>query len=219
MDLTPDKQPNFTIEMNAATGQGGRTLLDELAPNWDVRSWHTLWVGGEPTQVYLAARHADLGRSFLVRVLMAVRATPAVLAAIIRGRHRGIRSDPGRHGIRGVRFTLVAEVPGQEFVLGLMGRFWTLSGGLAPADPEHFRKPPPPGQAQAFWSIRVVASGGGTELLTETRVRCGDEISRRQFTRYWRIVRLGSGLVRRSILRQIRDLAEQRSDGRLQQET
>ena len=50
----------------------------------------------------------------------------------------------------------------------------------------HIDHLPPAGLAQAVWNFRVRVCGMGTELSTETRVRCGDEVTRRQFGRYWR---------------------------------
>lgn len=62
-----------------------------------------------------------------------------------------------RPSVGPIAFTLVAESPGEEFVLG---------------------------------------------------VRCGDPATRRRFLRYWRLIRPGSGLIRGSLLRYIRRLAE-----------
>jgi len=104
---------------------------------------------------------------------------------------------------------LIAEAPGEEFVLGIMGRFWTPSGGLVPATADTFRLPPPAGLAQGIWNFHVSPKADGTELSTETRVRCGDEATRRHFGRYWRIIRIGSGLIRGSMLRHIRSAAQQ----------
>ena len=44
----------------------------------------------------------------------------------------------------------------------------------------------------------------------ETRVRCADPATRQQFLRYWRVIRLGSDLIRGSMLRRIRNTAERR---------
>ena len=89
-----------------------------------------------------------------------------------------------------------------------MGRFWTLTGDLVAATPDQFRSPPPSGLVQAFWNFRVSPSGEGTELTTETRVRCADRATKQRFLRYWLAIRLGSGVIRRSMLRQIRTSAE-----------
>jgi hypothetical protein len=105
----------------------------------------------------------------------------------------------------------MAEAPGEEFVLAIMGRFWTPSGGLVKASADQLRSPPPAGLAQGFWNFRVEPCGTGTILSTETRVRCGDPATRRRFARYWRIIRLGSALIRGSMLRHIRVQAEHRA--------
>ncbi|MGH7586550.1 MAG: hypothetical protein ACREMH_09910 [Gemmatimonadales bacterium] len=154
--------------------------------------------------MYGVARHAEFGRPFLVRVLMGLRVGPAWLAS------RRARGTAGtvRPSVGPVAFTVVAEAPGHEFVLGVMGRFWTPTGGLVQAGPAELRQPPPAGLAQGLWNFRVEPSGSGTELSTETRVRCGDPATRRSFLRYWRVIRLGSGLIRQSLLRHIRRHSE-----------
>ncbi len=172
------------------------TLLDAIVPTYDVSSRHTIWVAADPARVYQVARGADLGRPWPVRLLMGLRAIPAWLAS---GDRRALGAVP---------FTPIAEAPGEEFVLGIMGRFWTPTGGLVAASADGFRHPPPAGLAQGVWNLRVRPSGTGTELSTETRVRCGDAATRRQFGRYWRIIRPASGLIRGSLLRHIRSVAE-----------
>jgi hypothetical protein len=185
-------------------------LLDQLIPTYDVASWHTIWVAADPARVYEAARHADFGRPWPVRLLMGLRTGPAWLAAVLRGRSVPGGSTAGRRSVRPVAFTVMAEAPGEEFVLGIMGRFWTPTGGLVQASAAQLRLPPPAGLAQGFWNFRVEPSEVGTALSTETRVRCGDPATRRSFARYWRIIRPGSALIRRSVLRHIRQQAEQR---------
>ena len=187
------------------------TLLDELVPVYEIASRHTIWVAAGPARVYEAARSADLGRPWLVRLLMALRAGPAWLAATLRRRPGPPASTAGQPSIRPVAFTLVAEAAGEEFVLGIMGRFWTPTGGLVKASADQMRQHPPAGLAQGFWNFRVEPSGSGTALSTETRVRCGDPATARRFTRYWRLIRPGSALIRISVLRHIRVQAERRA--------
>ena len=177
-------------------------------PESDASSRHTIRIAAPPARVYAAARHADLGRPRPVRLLMGLRAVPARLVALVSGRPRTSDDRASRRPLGPLRFTVVAERPGEELVLGLMGRFWTPAGGVVPTTPEQFQAPPPVGLAQALWNFRVTPSGAGSELSTETRVRCGDPATRRHFLRYWRVVRFGSGLIRGSVLRSIRAAAE-----------
>jgi hypothetical protein len=182
-------------------------LLDDIIPTWDASSRHAIWVGASPAEVYQTAREADLGRPWMVRILMGLRAVPASLATVLHSRRTA--ADPRNHKLLGrLAFTLIAETPGEEFVLGIMGRFWTPTGQVEVASAERFWEPPPPGLAQGIWNFRVAPSGAGTVLSTETRVRCGDAATRRQFARYWQVIRLGSGFIRGSMLRHIRLEAE-----------
>ncbi len=88
--------------------------------------------------------------------------------------------------------------------MGITGRFWTLTAAIVQVPPDRFRDALPTGLAQAVWNFRVAEARGGAELSTETRIRCADGDTLRQFRRYWRLVAPGSGLIRHAILRQVR---------------
>lgn len=177
------------------------SLLDTLIPEYDAVSSHAIRIAASPSRVYAAARHADLGNVPLVRLLMALRSIPA--SFVPRRRSAGADCSIGA-----ADFTLIADVPGDEFVFGIMGRFWTPAGGVVATTAADFHRPPPAGLAQGFWNFRVTACATDSELSTETRVRCGDPVTRRRFLRYWRVIRLGSGAIRTSALRHIRRSAE-----------
>ncbi len=183
-------------------------LLDDIIPEYDAASRHSTFVAAEPSVVYRVARAADLGRNWLVRLLMGVRAAPTLTLVALGGRRSVPVRTAGAPAMGALRFTLIDEKPGEEFVLGIMGRFWQLSGGLVPADAGRLRRLPDPGLAQGIWNFQVEPSGEGSLLSTETRVRCGDEAARISFLRYWRFIRPASGLIRRSMLRQVRRTAE-----------
>jgi hypothetical protein len=100
-------------------------------------------------------------------------------------------------------FVPLAEEPGREIVLGVVGRFWTLRGGSSGvvATPEDFLAFETPGYAKAAINFLVEREGAGSRIRTETRVATTDPASRRSFRRYWLVVRPGSGLIRREWLR------------------
>jgi hypothetical protein len=190
------------------------TLLDEWMPAFDASSRHAIDVNAGAPRAYEVARAMDLGAPPLVRVVMGLRAIPALAAGARRRRVQARQGGEQRAGTPGgLPFTLLAEAPGSEFVLGLAGRFWTMAGGIVRADAASFRLPPPPGLAHAAWNFRVEPRVGGCTVSTETRVLCADAVTRAQFLRYWRLVRFGSGLIRRSMLREIRRRAERPSSG------
>lgn len=166
-------------------------------------------------RVYEALWTANLAPS-LVQLLLGMRALPAALlasAARRRGAWRRVRlvasSGLTMRDVIAGGFVLLSEDPPRELVLGAAGAFWRLSGGLCAVDAASFRDPPLPGTARAAWNFHVAPRPGGTCLLTtETRVRCADAASRRRFRAYWLVVRPGSGLIRRLMLRSIRRAAE-----------
>jgi hypothetical protein len=195
-----------------------RALLDELMPTFDVVERHRTVVRASPERVYTALRATDLASGPVPRALLAVRALLAALIAFAhspRGALAELRERRVRDGGRRLAdferagFRVVAERAPEELVIGLLGKFWTPRGGLcSEVGVDDFRAGPPNGHALAGWSFTVVPRADGlTELATETRVRCAAD-ARTRFRAYWLVVRPGSGLIRRAMLRAIRREAE-----------
>jgi hypothetical protein len=195
-----------------------RALLDELMPTYDVVERHRTIVRASPDRVYAALRASDLSGGALTRALLAVRALPALLLAFARSPRGALaelreRRERGRgHRLADFEragFSVVAERAPEELVIGLLGKFWTPRAGLrADVAAADFRADPPSGHALAGWSFTVASRADGlTELATETRVRCAAD-ARTRFRVYWLVVRPGSGLIRRAMLRAVRREAE-----------
>lgn len=187
-------------------------------PSWDVRSQHHVEVRAEPEVVYRTLLTTDFGRNPVLRLLMAFRVLPAIVLtprqAWARWRESVATRPPGPMGhlLTGAFTQLEATSP-NDLTFGLTGRFWTLTGGLVPTDPRSFLEPIAPGFARAIWNFRLQPiEPGRTRLSTETRVACGSAATRRRFLRYWRIVRIGSGVIRWALLRQVK-LAAERAAG------
>ena len=142
----------------------------------------------------------------MIRSLLALRSLPAA----ITGRRRRSSADAALtlQSVIDAGFGLVAEEPGREILLGVMGRFWRPAGNIERFDRLAFSRPVPPGMARGLWSFKVASAGARRTILsTETRVTCGDAASRRRFRLYWLVVRPFSGLIRIIMLRAIRDAA------------
>ena len=181
--------------------------LDELLPDFDVEETHTRRVGASPAAALAAVRAATPGEMPLVQLLYGLRSAPALLT-----RRRGLRRERGRplweQMLQSGFLSLVDE--DDEIVLGYAGQPWKLSGGARPGVSsvvawEWFAIP---GYVKAAMSFRAEPADGGTLLTTETRVLATDESSRRRFGRYWRVIRPGSGAIRRSWLRAAAHRAE-----------
>ncbi len=171
-------------------------LIDEFLPPDEMVSGHHAIVRAPAARTYEAIRRVDLGRSRAIRLLLMVR-------GLLRpGSARSVTIDDAlRRG-----FVVPAEKSGEELVLGLVGRFWTPSGGVRRVAPLEFVPFAEPGYAKAAVTFRAEPRGPRESLaLTETRVTCTDEAARRKFVRYWRIVGPGSALIRRRMLALARD--------------
>lgn len=176
--------------------------LDELMPEYDVRTSHRVQVRASPDQVWSALLEADFSESFLIRFLMSIR-TGRVM--------RRQANKPLREHLAGAGFMVLAEISGQEIVLGVAGRFWRPDGGrcldLTPADFAGFRRL---GYARAAGNLTVTPTPPGCLLSTETRVQCFGRAALLRFRAYWTVVRPFSGLIRRAILHQLKHSVESR---------
>ena len=106
-------------------------------------------------------------------------------------------------------FAVLGDLPQQELVLGLVGRFWTLAGDIQCIDAEHFETFDRKGYAKAAWNFTLSPqTNGTTRLATETRVYCLDDRSRRRFRLYWLIIGPFSGSIRKEMLRIVKREAE-----------
>jgi hypothetical protein len=176
-------------------------LIDEVLPEFDVRTRHSRHVAASPESVWRAVERYDLSRdgSLPVRALFRLRGLPAP-----RGSSREM--------LAGFGFVVLAERPGEEIVAGITGRFWVLRerGNLErPADLEAFKAFHRPGWAKGVMSIGVEPlDDGSTNLVTETRVQCLDRRARLRFALYWTLIDVFSGWIRRDMLRAMARSAE-----------
>ncbi len=183
---------------------GQPTLLDELMPEADHREVHDIWLEATPRATFRALAEVTGREIRLLGPLMALRQLPAFLAGRSSSGSSGV---PVFDSLEHSGFVRLAEDPDREIVFGVAGRFWKLAGNApisAVHDRESFRSFTEPGYAKAAMSFLVRAEGGGSRLITETRIATTDAAAGRSFRRYWRLVRLGSGLIRRSWLAAVR---------------
>ena len=181
-------------------------LIDSFAPTPDAVEIHSIVINAPRATVYRELKTADLGSSFIIKSLLALRSIPGFIArpcAMPRNRKITLQTlmDSG--------FGLLAEKPGEEIVLGITGRFWRPAGNVSPFNRPDFDRRVPAGFARGVWNFSVSEQiPEQTILTTETRVTCGDPASRRKFLAYWLVVRPFSGLIRLIMLKRVRKIAE-----------
>jgi hypothetical protein len=180
-----------------------RSLMDEFLPNHDFSAAYNISINAPSSVVCDCLLRSDFNELWLVRLLMSIRS----------GKWLPRNRMPGdlRQQLQGTGFVILGEVPNEEIVIGVAGRFWRPDGGrcldLTADDFAGFSRP---GYAKAAWNfkLRAESSPRSIVLSTETRIKCYGSAAFRKFRFYWTLVAPFSGLMRKAILRQVKSEAE-----------
>lgn len=169
-------------------------LIDEFLSEYDFEETHSIAIHADAATVYEAAQTANFGESWIVRTLLTLRGMSADALTLRNSSYS--------------KFRILGERPASELLIGLAGKFWTPWGDLQDVNADNFKAFDKRGYAKAVWNFSVSADGENTRLTTETRIKCLDEGSRRNFGFYWTFVQPFSGLIRMEMLRLIKRKAE-----------
>ena len=193
---------------------GCGVLLEEMLGDYEWNERHAIDVAAPPAAVLDAVRALTAEEMPLVRALMAVRSLPSRLLG--RQRRRSAPARPVVEEMTRSGFVPLAEEPGRELVVGIVGRFWQPCPARAEiASADAFRAFATAGWAKAAMNFRVEAlPDGRTRLSTETRIAATDAAARRKFGAYWLVVGPGSAAIRRLWLRAVRRRAERSPEPR-----
>jgi hypothetical protein len=184
-------------------------LINDVMPVYQFHEVHGTTIRATPERVREAIAEVTAVEMPLVARLFNIRGLPARLM----GRTTPPFTEPGPLLEQALRsgFTVLAEAPPWELVVGAIGRFWKLAGN-APVPVEGaagFMAFDRAGFAKAAMDFRIEPAGDGrVRLTTETRIHVPDPMARRKFARYWFVVHPGSALIRMIWLRAIRRRAE-----------
>ena len=191
-------------------------LIDHFLPRYDVTQVVETSVNATPERTFALIRDTDL-RDPLVDALFWVRELPQRLLRWWRGEPA---PPPARGKITlrtitesGPGWTLLAEKPGVEFVVGSVGRFWRKDYGGRPVKAQEFTRFAEPGFAKLAVGFAVrPAPGGGAILRYEARTTTTDSGAERIFRRYWRVIHPGVALIMARVLRRIKQQAEREGE-------
>lgn len=182
--------------------------MTETAAGWlpehQFGEHHEIVVHASPAAVERALRAVSLAELPLARALWALRRLPATLR---RQSPEGRSSSPFLEEIPRQGGVILVDRPGR-IVAGLGGQFWRLGGGI-----HRFRSPDEFSAWGAPESCKATLEFAWTDttpvrLETTTLVHVPDDAARRSFSRYWRVVRPASGLIRILVLRAVKRRAE-----------
>jgi hypothetical protein len=185
--------------------------LDDFLPAYDFAEVHSVLVRAPAARVFQELIKVTPDDAPLFRFLLAARALPSKMLAGQSFRMQRRASILDQFLLGG--FVLLAQDTARELVVGRIAQFWKLRGGSAAVlrHPGEFIDFDQPGYAKAALNFWLTSEGDHTRVRTETRIRATDEASRRRFFRYWLLIRVGSGLIRRSWLRAIKRKAERQA--------
>jgi hypothetical protein len=196
-------------ERRAGVGQmaadDGRrvSLLEQFMPRFDTRSQHTIEVRAPAQAVFTAVEAVTVKEVRCLRELEFIRALPGLAAT-------GRLDVPTVDAPLVLSFTrgavLLGARPPEEVLVGAIGCFWRLAGNVPVVfgSPEEFMTFTEPGFAKAIVGFHLNPRGAEILLTTETRFVSTDDATRMLMSRYWRIIRPGSNLIRTEWLRAIR---------------
>ncbi len=195
-------------------------LADDLLPVYDVSDEVATVVAADPPAVWGALLEADLlavgGRAPLAAVLGALRMLPDIVSHVLHGERPPGAPDSMRLQemaelpVAEGGWVLLAERPGEEIVLGLVGKFWRPVIEFADVARDDFAAFAEPGFAKTIYDLRVRPLGEGRTLLSGLmRTATTDERSRRWFRRYWTFgVGSGAHVLVSGLLQVVREDAE-----------
>jgi hypothetical protein len=181
--------------------------IDEFLPHHNFRAAYQIRINAPRSVVYQSLLRSDFSELWLTRLLMTLRT----------GKPMPRHPRPGdlRQRLQGTGFVMLQEVPDDELVIGVAGRFWRPDGGrcmdLAASNFIDFSRT---GCAKVAWNFRLSAESTTTEttiLSTETRIQCFGRAALWKFRTYWSMVGPFSGLIRKAILKHVKAKAEART--------
>ena len=191
-----------------------RMLIESATPAFDAVIAEHVVVAADPASTFDAAKALDLltVRTPLLAASMWVRALPArlfgkeapALPRLVIGEGVGL---PG--------WLLLGERPGREIAFGAVGRFWNPVIEWRAVPLTEFPTFAEPGWGKIAANFSVLPYGADSTLLSyECRTVTTDSESRRNFLRYWWLIRPFVGHIMRATLKQIKSNAEAAADGR-----
>lgn len=171
-------------------------MINNYLPDFHFREHHNKMVNAPLQVVYPQVRHLNFNSSRIIRFLF-----------ILRGIN--LKDFSFDYMIdRGSFFTLDEKI-NQEWVIGLVTKRFLLPTRLKPK--EDFKEWKPKQGVKIVWNFKLQEiENQKVDVKTETRVLCMSKKTLFWFSIYWMIIRPFSGLIRREMLRIIKQKSEER---------
>ncbi len=179
-------------------------LLDLFMPDYEVAERHHVRVAAPASLTHAAACEISLDGSLLVRTMMKTRET------ILGGApQEKLLPRPLIDQLTDLGWSILAEIPDREVVLGTVTQPWYANVVFRPIPPADFAAFNEPGYVKIITTLRADPLGPDASIArTETRVATNDATAREKFRFYWSCFRPGIVLIRRVLLNTVKQEAE-----------
>jgi len=106
--------------LDVTTTAPDRQKIDEFLPTPDFSACYAMRINAPPSVVYQCVLRSDFNKQWVVRLLMTIRT----------GKRPPRNRVPGDlpQRLQGTGFVVLAEVPSEELVIGVAGKFWRPNG-------------------------------------------------------------------------------------------
>ncbi len=174
-------------------------LIDAFLPDFEFSDTQKANVIASPAAVFRGIKTFNMGDSTSIKWLFKMRGIPTGNLTI--------------NDFEKANFKILAEKQDEEVVLGLIGEFKSLTGGLVQIESDKFRDFNHAGFIKAVWNLAVAEAGNGkSSLTTEIRIHPTDAGSLAKVKNYWGMLKPPSQMIRKEILKLIKKQAERESN-------
>ncbi|HEY0610228.1 MAG TPA: SRPBCC family protein [Chitinophaga sp.] len=162
-----------------------------------------IFVKAKPEVAWETVRHFDMATVLWVHLLFRLRTAAEALRSPEHGsaRHESIGIDEIARNNKG--FKVLSETPGQEVVIGAIGKFWHLNIPFMEIEPEAFPAYQEPGWGKVAWALSVHPYSGGSTVSIELRISATDQKSWDRLWHYYRLIGPFSYQIRCSMMKHL----------------
>jgi hypothetical protein len=173
-----------------------KKLIDKYLPKYSFNEYHETTINGPIEEVYETAKNFDLSKSHLIKWLFKVRGLPTK-----RMHLQDFISDIG--------FSTIEENIPVENLIGFWARY-----KIEPIlNPDDFIKNTISARIKVVWNFYLEKlDSNQVRLSTETRVLCITPSAKVTFGLYWMIIKPFSGVIRKKMLRIIKQSSKTASE-------
>ena len=175
-------------------------LIDDFMPNFEFGDLQSTNANATQDAVFRAVKTFDMAESTTIRWLFKMRGIPT--------------NNLTLPDLERVNFKVLGEKPNKELLIGLVGEFKTLAGGLLNLTPEQFRDFNDAGFVKAVWNFAVSDANGKTGVTSEIRIHGTDAASVAKVKNFWGMLKPPTAMISKEILKLIKKQAERETKGK-----